>query len=108
MIKKFTLFICFSALAIGVVFAWGSWGHQHINYAAIYALPPEMRVFFYNHKDFITEESVVPDLRKYTINDKAEFNRHFIDIEGFEPTAIDDLPKTMKEATGKIRCEIPY
>ncbi len=99
--KKIMLSAIICSMTIGVVFAWGSWGHQHINYAAIFALPPEMRVFFYNHKDFITEESVVPDLRKYTINDKAEFNRHFIDIEGFEGVSFNDLPKTMKEATAK-------
>ncbi|MDB5202868.1 MAG: Nuclease [Ferruginibacter sp.] len=81
----------------GVLFAWGSWGHQHINNSAIFALPEEMRVFFYNHKDFITEESVVPDLRKYTINDKAEFNRHYIDLEDFS----GEIPRTSKEAMAK-------
>lgn len=101
MFKKILFGIGSFFLATSLVFAWGSWGHQHINYAAIFALPQEMRVFFYNHKDYIVEESVVPDLRKYTINDKAEFNRHFVDIEGFKGGSIDSLPQTMKDATAQ-------
>lgn len=84
-----------------VLRAWGSFGHQHINHAAVFALPDPMRPFFYNHIDFITEESVIPDLRKYTLNDKSENPRHYIDIEGFEPVPFDSLPKTMKEAASK-------
>ncbi|MEI9934843.1 MAG: zinc dependent phospholipase C family protein [Ferruginibacter sp.] len=83
------------------MFAWGVWGHQHISHAAVLELPSEMRLFFYNHIDFITEESVVPDIRKYTMKDKAEFARHYIDIEAFENTPIDELPKTPEEAYRK-------
>lgn len=89
------------ATIVTAAFAWGSWGHQHINYVAIFGLPTEMRIFFYNHKDFLVEESVVPDLRKYVINDKAEFNKHFIDIEGFEEKSIDDIPTLTKDAYKK-------
>ncbi len=91
-----TAFICATGSII-LLCSWGTWGHQHINKAAVFALPEEMRVFFYNHIDFITEESVVPDLRKYTLKDKAENPRHFIDIEEFKKP-IDSLPKTSKEA----------
>lgn len=80
--------------------AWGPWGHTHINKAAIFALPEEMRVFFYDHADFLTEESVVPDIRKYTLNDKAEFPRHFINSEGYN-TDIDKIPRSNKEAYQK-------
>ena len=90
-----------------VLRAWGSFGHQHINHAAVFALPEPMRPFFYNHIDFITEESVIPDLRKYTLNDKSENPRHYIDIEGFEPVPFDSLPKTMKEAASKYDEKIP-
>ena len=78
--------------------AWGSWGHEHINRAAVFALPAEIRPFFYNHLDFITEEAGIPDLRKYTINDKAEFARHYINLESFGDQALDSLPRTMPEA----------
>ena len=101
MFKKISIAFVFMITIVTAAFAWGSWGHQHINYVAIFGLPTEMRVFFYNHKDFIVEESVVPDLRKYTINDKAEFNRHFVDIEGFEEKSIDDIPMLTKDAYKK-------
>src|SRR5215212_6168894 len=102
---KRTLFypftILFLVIGIPFSFGWGVWGHKHINKAAVFALPAEMRTFFYNHIDFITEESVVPDIRKYTINDKMEFARHYIDIEDFN-TPVDNFPKTMKEAAVKF------
>ena len=93
--------ILFFLTAMPVSFGWGIWGHKHINKAAVFALPAEMRTFFYNHVDFITEESVVPDIRKYTINDKNEFARHYIDIEDFG-IPIKDFPKTMTEASSKF------
>ncbi|WP_165370425.1 zinc dependent phospholipase C family protein [Hymenobacter persicinus] len=81
--------------------AWGTWGHQRINRAAVLALPPALRTLFYNHIDFMVEESVIPDLRKYTINDRAEFPRHFIDLEDYGPGPISQLPQTSKEAYAK-------
>ena len=73
-----------------VLSSWGSWGHYHINKAAVFALPDSMRTFFYNHVDYITEESVIPDLRKYLIADKLEGGRHYVDIEAFDKP-IDSL-----------------
>lgn len=90
--------IGFLSFALG----WGAWGHQHINRAAVFALPEPVRRFFYNHIDFITEEAVVPDLRKYTINDRAEFPRHFINLESYDASGtISGLPVTMKEARAR-------
>ncbi len=84
---------CLTAL-IGLT-SWGAWGHQHINKSAVFALPDSMRVFFYNHIDFITEESVVPDLRRYAIRDKEESPRHFIDLENYgSPDTVQKLPKS--------------
>ena len=85
-----------------LLLSWGTWGHQHINHAAVFALPDSMRHFFYNHIDFITEESVIPDVRKYTINDKAEFARHYIDLENYQATPADMVPQAMKEAGAKF------
>lgn len=101
--KNITVFLrILTVSACSMVFlSWGTWGHQHINNAAVFALPEGMRSFFYNHIDFITEESVIPDVRKYTINDKAEFARHFIDMESFQATPADTLPQTMKAVNAK-------
>ncbi len=87
--------------SVSLLFAWGMYGHQHINHAAVFALPVEMRFFFYNHIDFITEEATIPDLRKYTLNDRAENPRHFIDIGEPGTIPIDSMPRTMKEAKAK-------
>jgi hypothetical protein len=94
--KKISLLVIVCS-CVALFASWGSWGHTHINRAAVFALPEEMRPFFYNHIDYITEESVGPDLRKYTIKDKAEAPRHYIDIEEFNKP-VDSLVKTMKEA----------
>jgi hypothetical protein len=91
-----TLILC----SITLLFAWGGWGHKRISRSAVFALPAEMRTFYYNHIDFITEGSVVPDLRRALLNDKAEPGRHFIDIENFKVEA-DALPRTSKEAYAK-------
>jgi hypothetical protein len=100
--KKIILLSGLLLVSLGGLLAWGVWGHQHINRAAVLALPTPMRVFFYNHIDFVTEESVVPDIRKFTLNDKAEFPRHYIDLESYDPEAVvAHLPVTMAEARAK-------
>ena len=85
---KSKIFAAFSIViltlfSISLVYGWGFWGHKRINRSAVFALPDEMRTFYYNHIDFVTEGSVVPDLRRALINDKNEPGRHFIDIEDF-------------------------
>jgi len=82
-------------------FAWGEWGHQHINKAAVFALPSAMRVFFYNHVDYLVIESVGPDLRKYMMNDKVEFARHFVNLEDYNYMSAADMSVTLKDATAR-------
>ena len=102
LIKKGILVPLFIMTGISLALAWGAWGHQHINRAAVFALPDGMRSFFYNHIDFITEEAVVPDLRKYTLRDKAEGPRHFINLETYdEKGVVANLPATMAEARAR-------
>jgi len=84
-----------------LVSAWGIWGHQHINRAAVFALPDSMRVFFFNHIDYVTYEAAVPDIRKYTIGDKAEPDRHFIDLESYGSSPLDSLPVSWTVAEKK-------
>ena len=96
--KKIITVFSFIGLS-AIVMSWGIFGHEHINRAAVFALPDPLQTFFYNHIDFITQESTVPDLRKYTLNDKAENPRHFFDFENFG--AVDSFPKTMTEAKAK-------
>src|SRR5258708_875974 len=82
-----------------ILISWGTFGHERINHAAVLSLPAPLQSFFYNHIDFVTQESTVPDLRKYTLNDKAENPRHYIDLENFGSQ--DSLPKTLEDARKK-------
>ncbi len=93
LVKVFVICIAFISLS------WGIFGHERINNAAVMALPKPLQTFFYNHIDFITQESTVPDLRKYTLKDKAENPRHFIDIENFG--SLDSIPHSFEEAKKK-------
>lgn len=98
MFKKIShrIIILFALASAGFTcISWGTFGHEHINRAAVLALPPPLQSFFYNHIDYITQESTVPDLRKYTLSDKAENPRHYIDLENFGSR--DSLPKTLEE-----------
>ena len=90
-------FIC----STSPVFGWGVWGHTHINKGAVLALPQEMGLFFYNHSDFITEESTIPDLRKHTLGDKAEFCRHYVNLESYHYHSRTDMPETLPDAVTK-------
>jgi len=96
-----TAIICLALCAVVRVSGWGVWGHNHINKGAVLAVPKEMGMFFYNHVDFITEESSVPDLRKYTMHDKAEGCRHYIDLEFYSYSSPAAMPKTAAEAIAK-------
>lgn len=99
-IKIKPLFITFSIICIAFfTLSWGIFGHNHINNAAVMALPKPLQVFFYNHIDFITQESTIPDSRKYVLRDKAEHARHFIDVENFG--ALDSIPRPFDVAKKK-------
>lgn len=97
--KKNHLLLTFVFLLAGnIAFAWGVYGHKHINRGAIFALPSEMRNLYFNHRDFITEASVVPDLRRPLLNDRDEGPRHYVDVELFDGGNASNLPKTREEA----------
>jgi len=92
--------LVFSAISFAfITLSWGVFGHEHINNAAVMALPKPLQTFFYNHIDFITQESSVPDLRKYTLRDKAENPRHYMDMENFGD--INSVPLSFEEAKKK-------
>jgi hypothetical protein len=86
-----------SILIVFVAFltlSWGVVGHLAINKAAVMNLPKPIQIFFYNHIDFITEESTIPDVRKSVLQDKSEAPKHYFDMENFG--VIDSFPKTME------------
>jgi len=99
--NKRIFILCFALAYVTNAAAWGVWGHNHINRGAVLALPGEMGMFFYNHIDYITLESTVPDVRKYTMHDKAEFPRHYINLESYNYSSRKTMPKTVAAAIAK-------
>ncbi len=91
-------FVIIIATAFTLI-SWGKYGHEHINHAAVMALPGSLQRFFFNHIDFITTEANVPDLRKYVLKDSAEFPRHHIHLERYGN--IDSVPKSSIQAYSK-------
>jgi len=105
--KKLFFVALFISCGITLVFGWGAWGHEHINRSAVFALPDDnLRAFFYNHIEFITDEAGVPDLRKYTLNDKDEYARHYINLESYWQDVPDSLPRTFKEIKLKYASDV--
>jgi hypothetical protein len=79
--------------------SWGFYGHKRINRMAVFTLPPEMLGFYKKHIEYITEHSVDPDKRRYSVAEEAP--RHYIDIDHYGATAIDSMPRFWKAAVAK-------
>lgn len=80
---------------------WGFFAHKRINRLAVFTLPPEMFGFYKKNIDFITENAINADQRRYAM--KAEPPRHFIDLDNYTDSVKKQLPKySWKEAVDKI------
>lgn len=82
---------------------WGFFGHQLINRLAVYTLPPEMIRFYKFYIHYISENSVNPDKRRYAVEGEAQ--RHFIDIDVYDPlyndSAVYKMPRYWREAVAR-------
>jgi hypothetical protein len=78
---------------------WGFYAHQQINRLAVFTLPAEMIPFFKKHIDFLTDNAVNPDKRRYAVVGEAP--RHFIDLDAYPDTLTSTLPRYYKDATDK-------
>jgi len=76
--------------------AWGFFAHRKINRLAVYTLPPEMIGFFKANIEFITENAVNPDRRRYAVIGEAE--KHFIDADAYGDSAVFKLPRYWNQA----------
>jgi hypothetical protein len=85
-----------STLLIISLTSWGYLVHRTVAQLAIYQLPEQMRGFFWKNKDSIVSQSIRPDVRRNT--DKAEFPRHFIDLEYYGDSAAWKMPMDEAEA----------
>jgi len=81
-------------------FCWGFFGHQKINYYAVFLLPPEMLVFYKPNIDYIKEHAVDPDKRRYLL--AQEGARHYIDIDQYGKYPYEALPRKWNQAVEKF------
>jgi hypothetical protein len=76
--------------------AWGFYAHQQINRLAVFTLPAEMIPFFKKHIQFLSDNAVNPDKRRYAVVGEAP--RHFIDLDAYADTSAAGLPRFYKDA----------
>jgi hypothetical protein len=80
-------------------FCWGFFGHQKINYYAVFLLPPQMMVLYKPNIGFITEHAVDPDKRRYAVAEEGP--RHYIDIDHYGLYPFDSLPRKWEDAVAR-------
>jgi hypothetical protein len=78
---------------------WGFYAHQQINRLAVFTLPADMMPFFKKHSQYLTDNAVNPDKRRYAVVGEAP--RHFIDLDAYSDTSVVTLPRFYKEATDR-------
>ncbi|HCM76705.1 MAG TPA: S1/P1 Nuclease [Cytophagales bacterium] len=88
--------ILFCAVVPCLGFAWGFFAHKKINRLAVFTLPPEMIGFYKRNINYLSDEAVAPDRRRYAVEDEAP--RHYIDLDEFGDSASYKLPRTWKKA----------
>ena len=96
----FTGLICFMLIAQFPAHGWGFYGHQKINYYAVFLLPPEMLVLFKPNILFLSEHSVDPDKRRYAVPDEGP--RHYIDMDHYGTYPYPAVPRKWDEAVAKF------
>ncbi|MCP9768884.1 integrase [Lacihabitans sp. LS3-19] len=88
------LFFAFTLLFPNIIsenITWGFYSHSLINRMAVYSLPPEMLGFFKENIDYVTDNAVNPDQRRYAVVGEAP--RHFIDLDDYSDSVQVILPK---------------
>ncbi len=82
-----------AVLLLIVVIGCSGWGflvHRTVHQLAVYQLPKQVQIFFYDNMDYLVKHSVRPDLRRNA--DKTEDTKHFIDFEIYEDSAAWKMP----------------
>lgn len=76
--------------------AWGFFAHKKINRLAVFTLPPEMITFYKHHIQYLTENAINPDRRRYAVDYEAP--RHYIDLDIYGDSAVYKMPRYWKDA----------
>ena len=95
--RKFLLILFLCITTNG--FSWGFFGHKHINYHAVFLLPPEMVSFYKQNIQFLADHAVDPDKRRYAILEEGP--RHYIDMDHYGEAPYAALPKKWNDAVEK-------
>jgi hypothetical protein len=85
--------------------AWGFEAHRFIADRAIDLLPAEIRPYFVQHRAFIAEHAIDPDLWR-TAGFTDEPPQHFLDMDAFGPPPFDALPRDREQAIAKFGREM--
>ena len=88
------LFVCTK-----VIYSWGFFAHKKINRLAVFTLPDGMINFYKINIEYITENAVSPDKRRYAV--KEEGPRHYIDMDYYGESPFDSMPRNWKDAVKK-------
>jgi hypothetical protein len=80
MLSMKTFYYCLLAIGLSCSFplpahSWGFFGHQKINYYAVFLLPPELLILYKPNIGFIEEHATDPDKRRYAIPEEGP--RHY-------------------------------
>lgn len=99
--RKITLFLGILVLiGSGLAYSWGFFAHKRVNRLAVFTLPKELMGFYKSNIDYITEQAVAPDKRRYS--DKEEAPRHYLDADHYHPSKpFDSIPMKWKDAVAK-------
>lgn len=99
-IRQLAIFAVSSAVFISATLPWGFYAHRKINRLAVFSLPPEMLGFYKTNIDYLTENAVNPDRRRYAVDGEAP--RHYIDLDIYPDSVQQDLATlTWKQAVEK-------
>ena len=79
---------------------WGFYAHKKINRLAVFSLPTEMIGFYKENINYIAENAVNPDKRRYAVKGEAE--KHFIDADVYGDSAVYTLPRYWHEAVDQF------
>ncbi|MFH1319247.1 MAG: zinc dependent phospholipase C family protein [Bacteroidota bacterium] len=99
-IISFILIIFLSLVSHLALYSWGFFAHKKINRMAVFTLPPGMIGFYKKHIEFITENAVAPDRRRYSVEGEAE--KHYIDIDYYGEKPFEVMPRRWKDAVEKF------
>jgi hypothetical protein len=99
LIRPFRLLLAMLALwltSTGSALAWGPTVHDIVNTWAIYTLPPEIRPFFENNRQFLVEHANDPD--EWMKKDRYERKRHYIYLDKYGVFPYPALPHDYRRA----------